>query len=144
MCDVVEIAKRTGLGVLDVRGFVGRVREGLMVGFEGFEGAEGDEGGGGEGGSGLRQGLGNGERIGKGKKLVRTGEELVADWKMISLLDPRIDAALGGGIPVGYITEITGERYICPYTSHIQTKPPIPIIRSKIPIILSTRCRLLY
>lgn len=31
-------------------------------------------------------------------------------WSAISTLDTAIDVALGGGIPTGYITEVTGER----------------------------------
>jgi DNA repair protein RAD57 len=34
-------------------------------------------------------------------------------WRTISTLDSTIDEALGGGIPTGYVTEITGERYGC-------------------------------
>ncbi|KAJ6109497.1 DNA recombination and repair protein Rad51 C-terminal [Penicillium sp. IBT 16267x] len=30
-------------------------------------------------------------------------------WEMISTLDPTMDALLGGGIPTGYLTEVTGE-----------------------------------
>ncbi|KAJ9297299.1 hypothetical protein DTO271G3_4592 [Paecilomyces variotii] len=30
-------------------------------------------------------------------------------WRTISTLDPDIDALLGGGIPTGYLTEVTGE-----------------------------------
>ncbi|KAJ5753032.1 hypothetical protein N7520_009949 [Penicillium odoratum] len=30
-------------------------------------------------------------------------------WDMISTLDPTMDALLGGGIPTGYVTEVTGE-----------------------------------
>lgn len=32
-------------------------------------------------------------------------------WTCISTLDEELDAALGGGIPGGYLVEITGERY---------------------------------
>lgn len=32
-------------------------------------------------------------------------------WNTISTLDPAMDALLGGGIPTGYVTEVTGERY---------------------------------
>lgn len=32
-------------------------------------------------------------------------------WRAISTLDPVLDALLGGGIPPGYVTEVTGERY---------------------------------
>jgi DNA repair protein RAD57 len=30
----------------------------------------------------------------------------------ISTLDEKLDAALGGGIPSGYLVEVTGERYV--------------------------------
>jgi DNA repair protein RAD57 len=33
-------------------------------------------------------------------------------WDTISTLDPAMDALLGGGIPTGYVTEVTGERYV--------------------------------
>lgn len=33
-------------------------------------------------------------------------------WRVISSLDPRLDALLGGGIPVGYVSEVTGERFV--------------------------------
>lgn len=32
------------------------------------------------------------------------------EWQTISTLDEKLDLALGGGIPTGYMTEITGER----------------------------------
>jgi hypothetical protein len=38
-------------------------------------------------------------------------ETPLAQWQSISLLDETLDEALGGGIPAGYLTEITGERY---------------------------------
>jgi DNA repair protein RAD57 len=31
-------------------------------------------------------------------------------WSCISTLDEKLDAALGGGIPPGYLVEVTGER----------------------------------
>jgi DNA repair protein RAD57 len=31
-------------------------------------------------------------------------------WSCISTLDEELDAALGGGIPPGYLVEVTGER----------------------------------
>ncbi|KAH8631399.1 hypothetical protein IG631_13082 [Alternaria alternata] len=33
-------------------------------------------------------------------------------WTCISTLDQELDAALGGGIPRGYLVEVTGERYV--------------------------------
>ena len=42
--------------------------------------------------------------------LRKTAKEATTRLNFISTLDPCIDAALGGGIPTGYITELTGER----------------------------------
>jgi len=42
----------------------------------------------------------------------KTGKELFNSWSTISTLDDGLDGALGGGIPTGYITEITGERLV--------------------------------
>ena len=36
-------------------------------------------------------------------------------WTCISTLDDELDTALGGGIPPGYLVEVTGERYFSPY-----------------------------
>lgn len=33
-------------------------------------------------------------------------------WNVISTMDVAMDALLGGGIPTGYVTEVTGERYV--------------------------------
>ena len=41
--------------------------------------------------------------------LRHTPASLSERWETISTLDPVLDEALGGGIPTGYITEITGE-----------------------------------
>lgn len=38
-------------------------------------------------------------------------DELKKQWNCISTLDEKLDAALGGGIPAGYLVEVTGERY---------------------------------
>lgn len=46
----------------------------------------------------------------RGSPLHSTGTELAARWSTISILDETLDAALGGGIPTGYLTEIVGER----------------------------------
>lgn len=41
--------------------------------------------------------------------LRKTGVQLVESWSTISTLSKDLDVALGGGIPTGYITEVTGE-----------------------------------
>ena len=38
-------------------------------------------------------------------------DDVRSTWSCISTLDERLDAALGGGIPSGYLVEVTGERY---------------------------------
>lgn len=35
-------------------------------------------------------------------------------WTTIRTLDPALDELLGGGIPTGYLTEVTGERSVKP------------------------------
>jgi DNA repair protein RAD57 len=39
------------------------------------------------------------------------GKDTAREWNAISTLDDGLDAALGGGIPTGYLIEVTGERY---------------------------------
>ncbi|KUJ08504.1 P-loop containing nucleoside triphosphate hydrolase protein [Mollisia scopiformis] len=58
----------------------------------------------------LRADLGLGQSNGS-SSLKKSGSQLVESWSTISTLDDDLDAALGGGIPTGYITEVTGERY---------------------------------
>lgn len=41
-----------------------------------------------------------------------------SQWNTISTLDPAMDALLGGGIPTGYVTEVTGERYVAAVYPH--------------------------
>lgn len=38
------------------------------------------------------------------------GATLAGRWSTISTLDSALDEAIAGGIPAGYLTEITGER----------------------------------
>lgn len=65
----------------------------------------------------LRQSLGiteaGGEGQGQGQglsTLKKSGKDIVDSWNTVSTLDDDLDRALGGGIPTGYITEVTGER----------------------------------
>ena len=41
---------------------------------------------------------------------LRLCQDVIDQWQTISTLDPALNKALGGGIPVGYLTEVTGER----------------------------------
>ncbi|KAG9232168.1 P-loop containing nucleoside triphosphate hydrolase protein [Amylocarpus encephaloides] len=86
--DAIEVAKRAQLPLLDVKRLCGAVLKAL----------QGD------------LGIAEGEAENEEKSLLRTtGKELVSEWNAISTLDDDLDRALGGGIPTGYITEVTGE-----------------------------------
>jgi DNA repair protein RAD57 len=94
--DAVDIAKRTRLPLLDLKRLCNAVLQAL----------QGD--------------LGIGEVVDKAQNVVeaqyrlkKTGSEILESWSTISTLDDTIDTALGGGIPTGYITEVTGERQAC-------------------------------
>lgn len=39
-----------------------------------------------------------------------TAQNELQQWDCISILDEKLDEALGGGFPVGYLSEVTGER----------------------------------
>lgn len=101
--DALEIAKRAQLPLLDVRRLINHVVTIL------------------QGQLGLSQepspsrGPSSNEVRGS---LRRGGKETIEKWNAISLIDDSLDEALGGGIPAGYITEITGERY-CPFHASI-------------------------
>lgn len=98
--DALEIAKRTQLPLLDVRRLVTHVLKELQseLGISPVD-RENVEDGRGEVGEKGAQG-----------RLRKSGCEIVERWKTISTLNEELDAALGGGIPTGYITEFTGER----------------------------------
>lgn len=99
--DALEIAKRAQLPLLDVRRLIDHVVTTLQK----------------------QLGLSQGPHLNDvGASLRRGGKEAIEKWSTISLLDDSLDEALGGGIPAGYITEITGERY-CPFHVSIHSKP---------------------
>ncbi|KAI5926100.1 DNA repair protein RAD57 [Camillea tinctor] len=63
--------------------------------------------------------------------LRHTGAELIAKpWHAISTLDASLDAALGGGVPAGYVTEIVGEsgagktQFLLTLLLSVQLPPP--------------------
>jgi DNA repair protein RAD57 len=103
--DPPEIAKRAQLPVHDVR----KLAEEILAQLQGQLGLRSQ--------SGLSShGQGRQERNDDSEEKIflgKSGVDLVAQWSVISTLDTQIDAALGGGIPTRYITEITGERYMC-------------------------------
>lgn len=95
--DPGEIAKRAQLHVANVRSLSDTIRTSLRASMGlGVDGTES-----------TRAVMQN--RNG-GPCLRHDGRALMDKWSMISTLDDGLDAALGGGIPTGYVTEITGER----------------------------------
>lgn len=96
--DALEIAKRAQLPLLDVR----RLANHVLAILQGQLGLKSEN-------------AAKFENVGEGQAdfgtLKQTAKEITTQWNTISTLDLTLDAALRGGIPTGYITEITGERY---------------------------------
>jgi len=65
-----------------------------------------------------------------GYRLRNTHASLSAQWQTISTLDPTLDRALGGGVPAGYVTEVTGEsgvgktQFLLSLLLAVQLPPP--------------------
>ena len=112
--DATDIAKRAQLPVLDVRKLVADILAQLQ-GQLGLGGGDGATTAASNGGVQAVEG-----KMGWGE-LRQSGNELRREWSTISTLDDELDAALGGGVPTGYITEITGERYHSPSIPHSTT-----------------------
>ncbi|CAI7613593.1 unnamed protein product [Penicillium glandicola] len=99
--DSLEIAKRARVPPADVRRLSSCIVEALHtdVGFEKPQtntGADGPS-------SSINPEVAS-RTIGSTKR--------ASQWNTISTLDPAMDALLGGGIPTGYVTEVTGERQV--------------------------------
>jgi len=97
--DPVEIAKKCPLPLIDVRHLINRIVEALQedTGIQDTSFATYN--------SLFRQNDKN-----MVQNSVKASRDVVNRWETISMLDKSFDAALGGGIPTGYITEVTGER----------------------------------
>jgi len=90
--ECVDVAKRAQVPLLDVKRLAAAILQTLQTNL-GLKDSE------------------NGAQI-RSLSARKTGKELFNSWKTISTLDDDLDRALGGGIPTGYITEITGERLV--------------------------------
>ncbi|KAI8963353.1 DNA repair protein RAD57 [Daldinia sp. FL1419] len=98
---VPDIGKRTQLPLLDIKRLCAAVLEALHVDLGVSEKQQQQQ---------RKTEGGNGDGVERSSSLRHTGTELLAKpWNAISTLDDDLDRALGGGIPTGYITEITGE-----------------------------------
>lgn len=133
--DLPDIGKRTQLPLLDVKRLCNAILAALHDDL-GVAGVSGTDGGNGGQKPGQKPNL-NESRPGKesgtrnGPVLRQTGTELLArPWHTISTLDASLDAALGGGVPTGYITEITGEsgagktQFLLTLLLSVQLPPP--------------------
>ncbi|KAI0453217.1 DNA repair protein RAD57 [Xylaria acuta] len=123
--EVPDIGKRTQLPLLDVKRLCNAILAALHADL-GVSAAD-------EGDGKQKQDEARPEkrsRIREGS-LRQTGTELLArPWRTISTLDASLDAALGGGVPTGYITEITGEsgagktQFLLTLLLSVQLPPP--------------------
>ncbi|KAF4836521.1 DNA repair protein rhp57 [Colletotrichum tropicale] len=124
--DVVDIGKRTQLPLLDVKRLCAAVVDALHRNF-GPPHLESDE----------------------SPPLKRSLTDLQNQWSTISTLDDDLDRALGGGVPTGYVTEITGEsgagktQFLLSLLLAVQLPPPYGLGRPALYITteaqLSTR-----
>lgn len=129
--EVADIGKRTQLSLLDVKRFCGAVLEALHVDLgvsdkqqqqqqqkqqrpQPNKGDDNDEKSELLPAATRYKSKNNGEHNKNENKnppsqLKHTLPELTSQWRTISTLDETLDRALGGGIPTGRVTEITGE-----------------------------------
>ena len=99
--DPIEIVKRCPLPLLDVRRFVNEVIEALRE-----DSAIRDVP------TTTRDGLFARQEPEDLSEPAQSLERNINKWSSMSTLDSNLDKALGGGIPTGYVTEVTGERYL--------------------------------
>jgi DNA repair protein RAD57 len=97
--DPIEIVKRCPLPLLDVRRFVKEVIEALQedTGIRDAQTTTSDD-------------LFAPQEQEEVSGSLQAFRQNVSSWSAISTLDDTLDKALGGGIPTGYVTEVTGER----------------------------------
>lgn len=100
--DVADIGRRTQLPLLNLRKFCDAVLAALHqdLGVVEQKGAPKE---------GQKEDNSNVPTPHHGHQLKQDFTSLASQWRTISTLDPTLDIALAGGIPTGYITEITGE-----------------------------------
>ncbi|KAI0884693.1 DNA repair protein RAD57 [Annulohypoxylon maeteangense] len=121
---VPDIGKRTQLPLLDIKRLCAAVLEALHVDLGVSDKQQQKQPKDDNGGKGAEKATSPGA-------LKRTGTELLAEpTRYISTLDPDLDLALGGGVPAGYITEITGEsgagktQFLLTLLLAVQLPPP--------------------
>ncbi|KAM7208628.1 putative dna repair protein rad57 protein [Naviculisporaceae sp. PSN 640] len=117
--DAADIGKRTHLPLLDVKRFCSAVLAALHADLGVSNPPPGSK---------TDQNNTSNETV--TNALRNTPATLSTKWQTISTLDPTLDLALGGGIPAGYITEITGEsgagktQFLLTLLLSVQLPPP--------------------
>ncbi|KAJ5365756.1 DNA recombination and repair protein Rad51 C-terminal [Penicillium concentricum] len=96
--DSLEIAKRARVPPADIRRLSSRIIEALHTDV-GFEKSQTD--------TGTSDGPSSSINPDVASRTIST--KRTSQWSTISTLDPGMDALLEGGIPTGYVTEVTGE-----------------------------------
>ncbi len=124
--DAAEVGRRTGLPLLDIRRLAGAVLDTLHADL-----GVSDRPAGARGGVAGQQQQPPQQPPPPPPLLLRHGPaDLAARWATISTLDADLDGALGGGIPAGCITEITGEsgagktQFLLSLLLAVQLPPP--------------------
>ena len=97
--EVADIGKRTKLPLLDVKRLCAAVLGALHTDLGVSDRQQQQQ----------QQQQGKPNPEGDATTLQHSPPSLAARWRTISTLDTSLDAALGGGVPVGHVTEITGE-----------------------------------
>jgi DNA repair protein RAD57 len=98
--EVTDIAKRAQLPLLDLKRLCNAVLEALHASLGVQDASNG--------------------AAGSTSSLRKSGKDILNSWNTISMLDDELDLALGGGIPTGIITEVTGERCSSSYRPYIE------------------------
>ncbi|KAI1405499.1 DNA repair protein RAD57 [Hypoxylon fuscum] len=119
---VTDIGKRTQLPLLGIKGLCRAVLEAIHVDLGVSDKQQQPP---------QTEDKGKEKRGAAGSILKQTGTELLAkSCHYISTLDDELDRALGGGIPAGYVTEITGEsgagktQFLLTLLLAVQLPPP--------------------
>ncbi|KAK4861629.1 hypothetical protein LT330_003664 [Penicillium expansum] len=98
--DSLEIAKRARVPPADVRRLSSCIVEALHTDV-GFEKPQTN--------TGASDGPSSSINPDAASRTIGSSTKRTSQWNTISTLDPAMDALLGGGIPTGYVTEVTGE-----------------------------------
>ncbi|KAK3320820.1 DNA repair protein RAD57 [Cercophora scortea] len=111
--DAADIGKRTRLPLLDIKRLCSAVLASLHTELDAYSDAASSN-----------------AAAPSSSALRHTHASLAAHWHTISTLDPALDRALGGGIPAGHVTEITGEsgagktQFLLTLLLAVQLPPP--------------------